>query len=155
MDIDYGDTVLRLGAATAAGIAIGLNRDLQGKPMGMRTLALVSLGAAAVTLSALQIDVLGSNPDALSRVVQGVIQGIMAGISFIGAGAVLRDYKSRSVTGLTTAATVWVAAALGITCGLGAWVVAGLSTAIALFVLVAVGWLERLGVRPDDDQKNK
>jgi putative Mg2+ transporter-C (MgtC) family protein len=155
MDIDYGDTVLRLGAATAAGIAIGLNRDLQGKPMGMRTLALVSLGAAAVTLSALQIDVLGSNPDALSRVVQGVIQGIMAGISFIGAGAVLRDYKSQSVTGLTTAATVWVAAALGIACGLGAWVVAGLSTAIALFVLVAVGWLERLGVRPDDDQKNK
>src|SRR3954467_9537540 len=117
--------------------------------------ALVSLGAAAVTLSALQIDVLGSNPDALSRVVQGVIQGIMAGISFIGAGAVLRDYKSQSVTGLTTAATVWVAAALGIACGLGAWVVAGLSTAIALFVLVAVGWLERLGVRPDDDQKNK
>jgi putative Mg2+ transporter-C (MgtC) family protein len=138
---------MRLGAATAAGIAIGLNRDLQGKPIGMRTLALVSLGAAAVTLSALQIDVLGANPDALSRVVQGVIQGIMAGISFIGAGAILRDYDSQSVTGLTTAATVWISAALGIACGLGAWVVVGLASAIALFVLVAVGWAEQFGLR--------
>lgn len=155
MDIEWQDTVMRLGAATAAGIAIGLNRDLQGKPIGMRTLALVSLGAAAVTCAALQIDILGTNADALSRVVQGVIQGVMAGISFIGAGAILRDHDSQSVTGLTTAATVWISAALGIACGLGAWVVVGLSTAIALFVLVAVGWVERLGLRQPDDEGPK
>jgi putative Mg2+ transporter-C (MgtC) family protein len=150
MDIEWQDTVMRLGAATAAGIAIGINRDLQGKPIGMRTLALVALGAAAVTLAALQIDILGNHPDALSRVVQGVIQGIMAGISFIGAGAILRHHDSQSVSGLTTAATVWISAALGIACGLGAWVVVALTTAIALFVLIAIGWAEKLGVRKDE-----
>ena len=112
MDIGWQDVLLRLGAATAAGIAIGLNRDLYGKPIGMRTLALVALGAATVTVATIQFNVMGDHPDALSRVVQGVIQGIMAGISFIGAGVILRDRDTQSVTGLTTAATVWLSAAL-------------------------------------------
>ena len=64
---------------------------------------------------------MAENPDAASRVIQGLIQGVMAGISFIGAGVVLRDAKAQMVQGLTTAATVWVTAALGIACGLGAW----------------------------------
>ena len=106
-------------------MAIGINRDLTHKPIGMRTLALVSLGAAAVTVASIQFSFMDNHPDALSRVVQGVIQGIMAGISFIGAGVILRDHKAGEVTGLTTAATVWVTAALGIACGLGAWVIVG------------------------------
>ena len=86
------------------------------------------------------------NPDAASRVVQGIIQGIMAGISFIGAGVVLRDPKEQSVHGLTTAATVWVTAALGIACGLGAW----RTVAIALPIASAVagrGAVDRGGAR--------
>src|SRR5262245_54042295 len=135
MNIEWQDALLRLGAATAAGLLIGINRDITHKPIGMRTLALVSLGAAAVTVSSIQFNFLDEHPDALSRVVQGVIQGIMAGISFIGAGVILRDVKAGEVTGLTTAATVWVTAALGIACGLGAWVVVAASLALALFVL--------------------
>ncbi len=81
-----------------------------------------------------------NHPDALSRVVQGVIQGIMAGISFIGAGVILRDHKAGEVTGLTTAATVWVTAALGIACGLGAWVIVAATLALALFVLAGLAW---------------
>jgi uncharacterized membrane protein YhiD involved in acid resistance len=63
---------------------------------------------------------MAENPDALKRVAQGVIQGVMAGISFIGTGVILRNVETRIVEGLTTAATVWVAAALGVACGLGA-----------------------------------
>lgn len=66
MDIEWQDGLMRLAAATAAGVAIGLNRDLSNKPIGMRTLA---LGAAAVTVSAIQFSVMGDQPDALSRVV--------------------------------------------------------------------------------------
>lgn len=153
MDIEWQDALMRLGAATVAGVAIGINRDLTNKPIGMRTLALVSLGAAAVTVSAIQFSFMDNHPDALSRVVQGVIQGIMAGISFIGAGVILRDAQKQEVTGLTTAATVWVAAALGIACGLGAWFIVGATLLFALFVLAGLAgldtWLARKAAGKD------
>jgi putative Mg2+ transporter-C (MgtC) family protein len=75
--------------------------------------------------------------------VQGVIQGIMAGISFIGAGVILRDSQRQEVTGLTTAATVWVTAALGIACGLGAWVIVGVTVTLALLVLAGLAGLDQ------------
>jgi putative Mg2+ transporter-C (MgtC) family protein len=150
MPIDWTDIVLRLGAATLAGVAIGLNRDLQNKPIGMRTLPLVALGAATVTVASVQYSILAENPDALSRVVQGVIQGIMAGISFIGAGVILRDRNKGTVEGLTTAATVWMSAALGIACGLAAWTVMGVALALALAALVGLHWLDRaMGLKND------
>jgi putative Mg2+ transporter-C (MgtC) family protein len=139
---DIVDIALRLGAAVVVGMLIGLNRDLANKPIGMRTLGLVSLGAAIVAVSTVNFQGLANHPDALSRVVQGVIQGIMAGIGFIGAGVILRDTQSQTVKGLTTASTVWVAAALGIACGLAAWQIVGLSLALAVFLLVGVAWIE-------------
>jgi putative Mg2+ transporter-C (MgtC) family protein len=144
MVLTTADIALRLGASAAVGVVIGLNRDLHNKPIGMRTLGLVALGAAAVTVSTIQVEGMAENPDALSRVVQGLIQGIMAGISFIGAGVILHDRSNRVVHGLTTAATVWVTAGLGIVCGLGHWRTAGIAVAIALLLLVGLGWLERL-----------
>ncbi len=142
MDLEFQDIALRLGAAAAAGVALGINRDLQGKAMGARTLGLVGLGTATVAVSTIQVPGMADNPDAMSRVVQGVIQGLMTGISFIGAGVILRDARTRSVEGLTTAATVWVTAALGIACGLAAWRSAGVALALALVLLVAVAWIE-------------
>lgn len=139
---DIVDIALRLGAAVAVGMLIGLNRDLADKPIGMRTLGLVSLGAAVVAVSTVHFRGLADHPDALSRVVQGVIQGIMAGIGFIGAGVILRDSQAQTVRGLTTAATVWVTAALGIACGLAAWEIVGLSLLLAVFLLVVVAWIE-------------
>ena len=144
MDLSFLDVGLRLGAAALTGAVIGINRDLTNKPIGMRTLGLVALGAAAVAVATIQVAEMAENPDAMSRVVQGVIQGVMAGISFIGAGVILRDAKARTVEGLTTAATVWVTAALGIACGLGRWNVAVVGVVIALLLLVAVAWVERL-----------
>ena len=143
MDLSPAEIALRLAAAAASGALIGINRDLADKPIGVRTLALVALGAATVSVATMQVPGMDANPDAMSRVVQGVIQGIMAGISFIGAGVILRDSQKRTVEGLTTAATVWVTAALGISCGFGMWIVVGIATTIALILLIAAAWTER------------
>jgi putative Mg2+ transporter-C (MgtC) family protein len=142
MDPEISEIALRLSAAVLVGIAVGINRDLAGKPIGMRTLGLVALGSAAVCLAGIRVDGMADHPDALSRVVQGIIQGIMGGISFIGAGVILRDIRERSVEGLTTAATVWVTAALGIACGLAAWAVVGIGLVLALLLLAGMGWME-------------
>jgi putative Mg2+ transporter-C (MgtC) family protein len=142
MTLEFTDVLLRLGTAAGTGMLLGINRDLQNKPIGTRTLGLVALGAAVVAVSSIQFPGMAENPDAASRVIQGIIQGIMAGISFIGAGVVLRDPRAQTVQGLTTAATVWVTAALGIACGLGAWRTVAAGLAIALMLLAAMPWIE-------------
>ena len=129
----WTEAMLRLLAATAVGGVIGLNRELTQKPAGLRTHALVALGAALVTVSALQLNIPESitHADAASR----VIQGLIAGVGFIGGGVILhRD--GRDVQGLTTAATIWVSAALGISCGIGQWRIAAATSGIALVVLL-------------------
>jgi putative Mg2+ transporter-C (MgtC) family protein len=90
---------------------------------------------------------MAENADALSRVVQGIIQGVMAGISFIGAGVILRNVEARSVEGLTTAATVWVSAALGVAAGLGAWRTIAVAVPVTLAMLFATAWIDRLTKR--------
>ena len=144
MSIDIGDVFFRLLAASAAGGIVGINRDLTDKPIGIRTLALVSLGAATVSLAGIQVQGMAEHPDAMSRVVQGIIQGVMAGISFIGAGVILRNPETRTVEGLTTAATVWVSAALGVACGLGAWRTIAVAIPIVLLTLYSAKWTDRI-----------
>jgi putative Mg2+ transporter-C (MgtC) family protein len=137
------DQVLRLVVAAVVGTAIGFNRELRGKPLGMRTLALVALGSAVVALAGL--DFLGTSapPGAIARVLQGVITGVLSGIGFIGAGVVLHDRDAATVHGLTTAATVWMTAALGIACALAAWTVTATGIILALAVLFGLNWVER------------
>ncbi|MGE3303525.1 MAG: MgtC/SapB family protein [Hyphomonadaceae bacterium] len=143
MPLSTLDVLLRLLAAAGVGVALGLNRDLAAKPIGMRTLALVAMGGAAAMLAALQMAAMQGHPDALSRVVQGVIQGVLTGVGFVGAGVVLHQPARNRVRGLTTAATVWLGAALGLACGLGAWAVAGIGVALALLVLAGLHPIER------------
>jgi len=136
--------ILRLGAAAMIGAAIGLNRDLHGKPTGVRTLGLVGLGAALVVLASMDFK-LGTELDA--NPVSRAIQGVLTGIGFLGAGVIVRDSSGTKVQGLTTAALIWLTACLGIVCGLGAWKVA----VVALFFVLALlsvggpleGWLHR------------
>lgn len=143
MDL-YLDTALRLGMAVFCGLLIGIDRDAREKPAGMRTLALVSLGAALATVSVSHIEMFVGHPDAQSRMLQGVVQGVLAGIGFIGAGAILRRGKRDEVVhGVTTAATVWVAAALGVACGLGDWPVAILALVLVFVILVIAKPIER------------
>ena len=147
MDL-YLEATLRLGAAALCGLLIGINRDVHEKPAGMRTLALVALGAAVATLTALWIPGFETEPDAQSRVLQGVIQGVLAGIGFIGAGAIIRMGKNgEDVQGVTTAATVWISAAIGIACGMGAWPIVLVGSLLVFFILIVAkrieNWLMR------------
>jgi putative Mg2+ transporter-C (MgtC) family protein len=142
MAVDFS-VVVRLLAAALAGVALGLPRNLSDKPIGMRTLGLVSLGAAMVSIAALRYPALAGDPDATSRVLQGIIQGLMVGVGFIGAGVILRDMNKNKVHGLTTATTVWIAAGLGIACGLADWLVASFGLVLALVILIALKRFER------------
>ena len=146
-DIGVIDMIARLCAATVIGMLIGLNRDVNGKPTGMRTLALVALGAAVVSVVAVHFQDLIDHPDALSRVVQGILQGVLTGIGFIGAGVILREPKNMTVSGLTTAATVWMTAALGIACALAAWHIVVIATVLTFIILVALKPVELMLVR--------
>jgi putative Mg2+ transporter-C (MgtC) family protein len=136
------EVALRLAVATGIGAAIGLDRELRRKAAGLRTHALVGLGASLLT-----VIIAGTSPelphiDALSR----VIQGIIAGVGFLGGGAILKTSggnEQESVHGITTAASIWVVAALGIASGAGQWIPAGLAAVAALLVLVAGGHLDR------------
>jgi putative Mg2+ transporter-C (MgtC) family protein len=132
--LEWMDIILRLVGATAVGCAIGLNRELHNKPTGMRTLGLVSLGSALAVLAVAQ----DSAAD-VSRVVQGVITGI----GFLGAGVILHGPTGAPVHGLTTAASIWVTASLGILCGLAAWRSVGIAVILMLFLLVAGGPIEK------------
>ncbi|SCW53842.1 MgtC/SapB family protein [Ancylobacter rudongensis] len=133
---DEMENLLRMLAAAGCGMIIGINRDLKGKPTGMRTLGLVGLGAALISLSAINVGGIEGHPDATSRVVQGIVQGVMTGIGFLGAGVVLRDGDRLEVHGLTTAATVWVTAALGVACAIASWHLVFLAL-VTTFVLLA------------------
>ena len=126
------EMLLRLLAATFAGMVIGLNRDLHDKPMGMRTLGLVSLGSAIVVLAGSTIGDLNVHQDAASR----VIQGVLTGLGFLGAGVIMREPDRMEVHGLTTAATVLIAATFGISAGLGEWFLTFAGATIALALLV-------------------
>ena len=128
--LDWSEIVLRLGAATLAGGLIGLNRDLHDKPIGLRTLGLVGLATAMVIVLADPSGNATKFPDATSR----VIQGILTGIGFLGAGVIIhREHHSR-VQGLTSAACTWFTACVGIACGAGQWriVIVALAITFAL-----------------------
>jgi putative Mg2+ transporter-C (MgtC) family protein len=137
---DVAEIALRLGAALLAGAAIGINRDLHGKPAGVRLNALVALAAALFVLLAGELTRLGATPEGYSR----ILQGLLGGIGFLGAGVIIRDESARRIQNLTTAATILVTAGLGAACGLGAWPLAGLAAAGALVVLILGLVVDRL-----------
>lgn len=138
------ETALRLGAAFLVGAMLGLNRELHGRPAGLRTHALVSLGAAVATIVAVKSadGSLVVDQDAIGR----VVQGILTGIGFLGAGVILRD-PTGHVTGLTTAATIWICAVLGVVCGLGYWHILLVSLGLTVFALILGRPLERVAER--------
>jgi putative Mg2+ transporter-C (MgtC) family protein len=132
--------LIRLVAATLLGAVVGMEREKAGKPAGLRTHMLVTLGTAVFVLGCSGV---GMSLDGLSR----VIQGIVTGIGFIGAGSILKLSEERDIQGLTTAAGVWMAAAIGVAVGLGSLGVALLSTFFTLVILSFVNRLERRAER--------
>jgi putative Mg2+ transporter-C (MgtC) family protein len=132
--MDTLDIASRLIVAVLVGVALGLNRDLHGRPTGVRTLGLVGLGSALIVLA-----VGGNDSAATSR----VIQGIVTGIGFLGAGVIVRQGHGEHVQGLTTAACVWLTACAGAACAIADWRVILLSAPLVALVLTFGGILER------------
>jgi len=136
-DVEQGTRVtLRLVLAVLLGGLLGMEREQQGKEAGVRTHMLESLGAA---LFVLVPDMAGAMDDAMSRVIQGVV----AGVGFLGAGTILKSNRNDEVKGLTTAAGVWLTAAIGVTIGLGHEATALLAAVMAFVILHLVPSLMR------------
>jgi putative Mg2+ transporter-C (MgtC) family protein len=127
--------VTRMMIAMILGAVIGAQRESLGKPAGLRTHMLVAMGGALFVLAPLQS---GMDLDGMSR----VIQGIVTGIGFIGGGAILKLQEQRAIEGLTTAAGIWITAAVGIAVGLGRWGLALASTILTWVTLSLIGKIE-------------
>jgi putative Mg2+ transporter-C (MgtC) family protein len=133
---DFWRIVVRLAIAALLGAIVGVQRERSGKPAGIRTHMLVASGSALFVLGALEF---GMDSDPLSR----VIQGLITGIGFLGAGAILKLEEKRQIEGLTTAAGIWLTAGIGLVVGLGRFGLALVSVVLAWFVLAVVKWLDR------------
>lgn len=137
--------LLRMVVAVLLGGLVGIQREKSGKPAGVRTHMLVSLATAVVVLACAGM---GMGYDAQSR----VIQGIVTGIGFIGAGSILKLSEERDIQGLTTAAGLWLTAAIGIACGVGTVGIALITAVVTVGVLALAGVIES---REAEKNKNK
>ena len=133
---EFWDVFTRVGAAALLGGALGFERGWKGRAAGLRTHMMVSIGCAVFMLTGLEVA--GDQPEAATR----AVQGIAAGIGFLGAGTILKLDRELEVVGLTTASSIWLAAALGTAAGLAEYTMAIVTVIISLFVLVVLGWIE-------------
>lgn len=142
MQLSIDTILLRLILASILAMLIGLERETKDKPAGLKTHMLVGIGSAAFFLIFIEFalgplkDAEGISPDPTR-----VIQGVVTGIGFLGAGAIIQG--GRDVKGLATGAGIWVAGGIGLACGGGYFVIAGIVTVFTLITLSVVGWIER------------
>ncbi len=131
------ETFLRLSFAAVLGAVIGIEREVRRRPAGIRTSAFVCMGSALFTILSFELAKMTGDTSG-TRIASNLVQGI----GFLGAGAILRD--AGGLVGLTTAATIFVEAAIGMAVGGGLYAVAGGATGVVLFGLVCLGWLARV-----------
>jgi len=139
------DLLLRLLLAAGLGAAVGIERELRGKPAGLRTNILIALGAALFTTVSMEMTRLSGTPDRITA-------QVVTGIGFLGAGTILRTRGN--VHGMTTAATIWVNAAIGVAVGSGEYAMGIVAAVVTLVVLAVLGPIEayfdrRAGVEKD------
>jgi len=139
-DIGISAVITRLAAAAMLGLVVGLDREFRNVPAGLRTHMLVSLAAATFALLAFEIVERArlegvSNPDPVR-----IIEAVTAGVAFLAAGTIIRG--DRQVHGLTTGAALWLAGAIGLACGVGAYSIALVATVFGMAVLTTIRWFE-------------
>jgi putative Mg2+ transporter-C (MgtC) family protein len=132
--ISVHEILLRLSFAALLGAAVGVERDLHRRPAGIRTSAFVCMGSALFTILSFQLAKMYGDTSP-TRIASNLVQGI----GFLGAGAILRE--AGGLVGLTTAATIFVEAAIGMAVGGGLYAVGGYATGLVLFGLVVLGWI--------------
>jgi putative Mg2+ transporter-C (MgtC) family protein len=140
---EYAQIALHLVIALGAGGIIGLERSYHGRPAGFRTHALVCLSSCMLMIVTVYQDTWFSaySLERISVDPTRMAQGIMTGIGFLGAGVIMRE--GLTVRGLTTAASIWITAGIGIMIGIGFYFPAGIATALTLIVLSVFRWIER------------
>jgi putative Mg2+ transporter-C (MgtC) family protein len=140
------DMLIRLAVASALGALLGIERQIHGHWAGLRTHMMVALGAAIFVATSAELSVMhlppGTQPTTTSDVSR-VIQGIAAGIGFLGAGTILKLSERMEIRGLTTASTIWMAAAVGTAAGCALYPLAVTGTLISLVVLALLLPLEK------------
>lgn len=157
--IDLWEITVRLSLAAVGGAMLGWERESRNKPAGLRTHMMASLGSALFMVVAVDFtnEYRGGEGDAGLDPLR-VMQGVVGGIGFLGAGAIIQSRKG--VRGLTTATSIWLSSAIGVTCGMGYYAVAAVAVGLGLAILLVVGSVEpRLfpakkggkGSRPSDD----
>jgi putative Mg2+ transporter-C (MgtC) family protein len=134
VDVLHLELLAQLGLATLLGGAIGLERELSGKPAGLRTNILICVGATLFTTLSMKMSLGRGDP-------ARVAAQILPGVGFIGAGTIL--HARGAVTGLTSAATIWVVAAIGMALGAGSYTEALGAALLVMVVLQGMGWIER------------
>jgi putative Mg2+ transporter-C (MgtC) family protein len=128
----YGDEVLKIALSAIVGCLVGLEREIRRKPAGFRTLALICVGATIFTICSYKLGV-DVNRDRVAA-------NIITGVGFLGAGVIFRN--NGSVSGITTAATIWIAAALGMLIGIGEYALSLLSLVVSLIILYALQYIQ-------------
>jgi putative Mg2+ transporter-C (MgtC) family protein len=139
--MDWTGDIPAILLAVCCGTAIGFERQLKHKPAGLRTNVLICLGAAVFTIISARM---AGDKDAITRIAAQIVTGV----GFLGAGAVIQDRGG--IFGLTTAATIWLVASIGMACGAKLYALAIISTLIAIIVLVGLGYLEKTFKRSEE-----
>lgn len=145
MDLAWWEELMRLLIAGALGAAVGFDREVKNRPAGLRTMTLVAMGAAGFVLMSIHALAELDNLD-LGR----VLSGIAGGVGFIGAGVIIQSRGH--IRGVTTAASVWVVAAVGASAALGAYALAALITGLTVFVLWPMKQVEENNIPKKEEQ---
>ena len=130
----WPEDMISIALAVALGAAVGLEREISSKAAGLRTNVLICLGAAVFTIVSREF---AAESDSITRIAAGIVTGM----GFLGAGAIIQDRGG--IQGLTTAATIWLVASIGMACGAGFYKLATIVALIAVLVLMGLGWIEK------------
>lgn len=141
------EMALRLSVAAGLGLLLGLEREWRGKPAGLRTHLLVALGSAGFMIVGMSVLLATAQGDPSARVDPSrVVEGVIGGIGFLGAGSIIRS--GASIYGITTGAAIWIAGAIGVSCGIGNFPLAGMIAIVALAAMLILGRFEREVIEP-------
>lgn len=151
-ELSWIDVIIRVAVAVFIGMGIGVERELANHPAGMKTHALVCLGAAITTMISAEMcfSLMGNEAlDASSKVdMSRIASGVVSGIGFIGAGAIIKAKDGSVVTGITTAATVWISGCMGLAIGMGYFRIIIIAMLAILFATVTLKSLEARFIKP-------
>ena len=144
------DMLIRILAASGLALVLGLEREIRGKAAGLRSHMLVSLGSAAFIILGMHILFATAEGDPSARIdPTRIVEGVIGGIGFLGAGSIIQSRGN--VQGITTGASIWMAGAIGVACGIGNFALAGMVTALALVIMVVLGRFEHEVIKTDDN----